>query len=107
MVIIYVQYMVFACADSRVCPSVTLGLEPGEAFTVRNISAMVPPYCKVRTRLSIFRWPLTHRPALLTYFSSLQNKYAGVGSAIEYAVCAIKVNSPSVLSLPVIYSIVV
>ncbi|XP_044432270.1 carbonic anhydrase, chloroplastic [Triticum aestivum] len=25
--------MVFAWADSRVCPSVTLGLEPGEAFT--------------------------------------------------------------------------
>jgi hypothetical protein len=23
----------------------------------------------------------------------LQNKYAGVGSAIEYAVCALKVNS--------------
>ncbi|EMS62649.1 Carbonic anhydrase, chloroplastic [Triticum urartu] len=38
--------MVFACADSRVCPSVTLGLEPGEAFTIRNIAAMVPCYCK-------------------------------------------------------------
>uniref|UniRef100_A0A453SVI0 Carbonic anhydrase n=1 Tax=Aegilops tauschii subsp. strangulata TaxID=200361 RepID=A0A453SVI0_AEGTS len=57
--------MVFACADSRVCPSVTLGLEPGEAFTVRNIAAMVPCYCK--------------------------NKHTGVGSAIEYAVCALKV----------------
>ncbi|VAH61991.1 unnamed protein product [Triticum turgidum subsp. durum] len=54
-----------ACADSRVCPSVTLGLEPGEAFTIRNIANMVPSYCK--------------------------NKYAGVGSAIEYAVCALKV----------------
>ncbi|KAM0840343.1 hypothetical protein ACQ4PT_001964 [Festuca glaucescens] len=59
------KYMVFACADSRVCPSVTLGLEPGEAFTVRNIANMVPSYCK--------------------------NKYAGIGSAIEYAVCALKV----------------
>ncbi|VAH62003.1 unnamed protein product [Triticum turgidum subsp. durum] len=59
------KYMVFACADSRVCPSVTLGLEPGEAFTIRNIANMVPSYCK--------------------------NKYAGVGSAIEYAVCALKV----------------
>ncbi|XBI03037.1 hypothetical protein VPH35_131509 [Triticum aestivum] len=58
-------YMLFACADSRVCPSVTLGLEPGEAFTVRNIGAMVPCYCK--------------------------NKHTGVGSAIEYAVCALKV----------------
>ncbi|KAM3331262.1 hypothetical protein ACQJBY_022744 [Aegilops geniculata] len=35
------KYMVFACADSRVCPSVTLGLEPGEAFTIRNIANMV------------------------------------------------------------------
>ncbi|KAL6842628.1 hypothetical protein ACP4OV_027472 [Aristida adscensionis] len=59
------KYMVFACADSRVCPSVTLGLQPGEAFTVRNIANMVPPYDK--------------------------NQYAGVGSAIEYAVCALKV----------------
>jgi carbonic anhydrase len=41
------QYMVFSCADSRVCPSVTMGLEPGEAFTVRNIANMVPAYCKV------------------------------------------------------------
>jgi carbonic anhydrase len=44
------QYMVFACADSRVCPSVTLGLLPGEAFTVRNIAAMVPGYDKVRAQ---------------------------------------------------------
>jgi len=43
-----VQYMVFACSDSRVCPSVTLGLQPGEAFAVRNIASMVPPYDKVR-----------------------------------------------------------
>jgi carbonic anhydrase len=27
---------------------VTLGLQPGEAFTVRNIASMVPPYDKVR-----------------------------------------------------------
>ncbi|KAG8077349.1 hypothetical protein GUJ93_ZPchr0007g5798 [Zizania palustris] len=59
------KYMVFSCADSRVCPSVTLGLQPGEAFTVRNIANMVPAYCKI--------------------------KHTGVGSAIEYAVCALKV----------------
>nr|AYJ71803.1 beta-carbonic anhydrase 2P3b isoform A [Garnotia stricta var. longiseta] len=59
------RYMVFACADSRVCPSVTLGLQPGEAFTIRNIAAMVPGYDK--------------------------NRYTGIGSAIEYAVCALKV----------------
>nr|AYJ71801.1 beta-carbonic anhydrase 2P3a [Garnotia stricta var. longiseta] len=59
------KYMVFACSDSRVCPSVTLNLEPGEAFAVRNIASMVPPYDKTR--------------------------YAGVGCAIEYAVTALKV----------------
>ncbi|GJN18269.1 hypothetical protein PR202_gb05412 [Eleusine coracana subsp. coracana] len=59
-------YMVFGCADSRCCPSVTLGLQPGEAFTMRNIASMVGPYDK--------------------------NKYTGTGSAIEYAVCALKVS---------------
>jgi carbonic anhydrase len=61
------KFMLFACADSRVCPSVTLGFQPGEAFTIRNIANMVPPYDKV--------------------------KYAGMGSAIEYAVIHLKVES--------------
>lgn len=44
--------MVFACADSRVCPSVVLDFQPGEAFTVRNIANMVPPYDQVTTALT-------------------------------------------------------
>jgi carbonic anhydrase len=48
------QYVVFACSDSRVCPSVTLGLQPGEAFTVRNIAAMVPAYDKVSSFFLFF-----------------------------------------------------
>ncbi|KAI4320654.1 hypothetical protein MLD38_034110 [Melastoma candidum] len=58
-------YMVFACSDSRVCPSHVLDLQPGEAFMVRNIANMVPAYDKTR--------------------------YSGVGSAIEYAVLHLKV----------------
>jgi len=89
--------MVFACSDSRVCPSVTLGLQPGEAFAVRNIASMVPPYDKVRahgTRLVVLaasrrRWPASSSARPLTF--CLQTRYAGVGSAIEYAVCALKV----------------
>ncbi|XP_077244095.1 carbonic anhydrase 2 isoform X2 [Tasmannia lanceolata] len=59
------KFMVFACSDSRVCPSHVLNFQPGEAFMVRNIANMVPPYD--------------------------QTKYAGVGAAIEYAVLHLKV----------------
>lgn len=38
------KFMVIACADSRVCPTKILGFEPGEAFTVRNVANLVPPY---------------------------------------------------------------
>ncbi|CAL9074344.1 carbonic anhydrase 2-like isoform X2 [Musa acuminata AAA Group] len=61
------KFMVFACADSRVCPSVVLDFQPGEAFTVRNIANMVPPYD--------------------------QTRYSGVGAAIEYAVLHLKVEN--------------
>ncbi|KAL2532205.1 Beta carbonic anhydrase 2 [Abeliophyllum distichum] len=59
------KFMVFACSDSRVCPSHTLDLQPGEAFMVRNIASMVPAYDKIR--------------------------YSGTGAAIEYAVVHLKV----------------
>ena len=61
------KFMVFACADSRVCPSVVLNFGPGEAFTMRNIAAMVPPFCKT--------------------------KYTGAGAAVEYAVLHLKVEN--------------
>ncbi|KAL9247906.1 hypothetical protein vseg_021285 [Gypsophila vaccaria] len=59
------KYMVFACSDSRVCPSNVLSFQPGDAFVVRNVANIVPPFDQV--------------------------KYAGVGSAIEYAVLHLKV----------------
>ena len=37
------QFMVIACADSRVCPSNILGFQPGEAFMIRNVANLVPP----------------------------------------------------------------
>lgn len=61
------DFMVFSCADSRVCPSVTLGFQPGEAFTIRNIANMVSPYDPT--------------------------KFSGTGAAIEYAVIHLKVKS--------------
>ncbi|KAL3617305.1 hypothetical protein CASFOL_038850 [Castilleja foliolosa] len=38
------QFMVIACADSRVCPSSVLGFQPGEAFVIRNVANLVPPH---------------------------------------------------------------
>ncbi|KAL1538570.1 carbonic anhydrase [Salvia divinorum] len=58
-------YMVFACSDSRVCPSHVLDLQPGEAFVVRNVANLVPPFDKT--------------------------KFSGVGAAVEYAVLHLKV----------------
>ncbi|KAH9708915.1 Beta carbonic anhydrase 4 [Citrus sinensis] len=61
------KFLVFACSDSRVCPSHILNFQPGEAFMVRNIANMVPPYD--------------------------QKKYSGAGAAIEYAVLHLKVEN--------------
>jgi len=36
-----VQFVVVACADSRVCPTAVLGFQPREAFTVRNVANLV------------------------------------------------------------------
>ncbi|XP_072068598.1 beta carbonic anhydrase 5, chloroplastic isoform X4 [Arachis hypogaea] len=38
------KFMVIACADSRVCPSHILGFHPGEAFMIRNVGNLVPPF---------------------------------------------------------------
>lgn len=38
------KFTVIACADSRVCPSNILGLQPGQAFMVRNVANLVPPF---------------------------------------------------------------
>ncbi|KAG9133171.1 hypothetical protein Leryth_027128 [Lithospermum erythrorhizon] len=61
------KFLVFACSDSRVCPSHILNFQPGEAFIVRNIANMVPPFDP--------------------------KKYSGAGAAIEYAVVHLKVEN--------------
>ncbi|GAV67965.1 Pro_CA domain-containing protein [Cephalotus follicularis] len=61
------KFMIVSCADSRVCTSHVLNFQPGEAFVVRNVANLVPPYD--------------------------QTKYTGLGAPIEYAVLHLKVEN--------------
>jgi carbonic anhydrase len=64
--------LIIACSDSRVDPAILLDCEPGDLFMVRNVANLVPPYEK-------------------------GNGLHGVGTALEYAVCALKVRHIIVL----------
>lgn len=61
------KFLVFACSDSRVCPSHVLNFLPGEAFMFRNIANLVPAFNQIR--------------------------YSGVGATIEYAIAILKVEN--------------
>jgi len=60
------KVMVISCVDSRVSPNMVLQALPGEIFTHRNVANLVPPYEKL-------------------------GAYHGTSSAIEYAVCHLKI----------------
>ncbi|HSC79635.1 MAG TPA: carbonic anhydrase [Chitinolyticbacter sp.] len=61
-----------ACSDSRVDPALVTDCDPGDIFVVRNVANLVPPY-------------------------EVDGTYHGVSSAIEYAVCVLKVKQIMVL----------
>ncbi|XP_004290540.1 PREDICTED: carbonic anhydrase 2-like [Fragaria vesca subsp. vesca] len=61
------KFLVFACSDSRVSPSIILNFKPGEAFMVRNIANLVPP--------------------------SNQLRYSGTGAILEYAITVLQVEN--------------
>ncbi|KAL6213968.1 hypothetical protein ACLB2K_013406 [Fragaria x ananassa] len=61
------KFLVFACSDSRVSPSIILNFKPGEAFMVRNIANLVPPFDQLR--------------------------YSGTGAILEYAITVLKVEN--------------
>ncbi|XVF12087.1 hypothetical protein REPUB_Repub08aG0084500 [Reevesia pubescens] len=61
------RFLVFACSDSRVSPSIVLNFKPGEAFVGRNIANMVPPFDQLR--------------------------HTEIGAVIEYAIKALEVDN--------------
>jgi hypothetical protein len=63
------KMMMITCADSRVCPTMLHGLEAGEAFIVRNVANLVPPFEE-----------------------SGDHHHHGTSAAIEYAVTVLNVS---------------
>jgi carbonic anhydrase len=61
------KVMVIACCDSRVDPTRVFDTEPGQAFVLRNVANLVPPYCP-------------------------DGAQHGASAAIEYAVTVLKVH---------------
>ncbi|XP_039057948.1 carbonic anhydrase 2-like isoform X2 [Hibiscus syriacus] len=61
------KFLVIACSDSRVSPSVVLNFKPGEAFVGRNIGNMVPQFDQLR--------------------------HTEIGAVIEYAVKSLEVDN--------------
>lgn len=37
------RILLVACSDSRVDPAITLGVEPGDIFVIRNVANIIPP----------------------------------------------------------------
>lgn len=66
------KVMIIACSDSRVDPTLIFDTGPGEAFIVRNVANLVPPYEDDRG-------------------------YHGASAAIEFAVTQLKVESVVVM----------
>ena len=60
------EVLIIACSDSRVDPAQIFDVAPGEAFVVRNVAAMVPPF-------------------------ETAPGYHGVSAALEFAVQVLKV----------------
>ena len=65
------QFLVFACSDSRVSPSRILNFQPGVAFEARNIANLVPGFDKVPGRPYKYVLELVTLSTIITFHFKL------------------------------------
>ena len=66
------KFIVIACSDSRVDPSIILNCKPGDLFVIRNVANLIPP-------------------------SEIDRHYHGTSAALEFGVCGLNIKHVIVL----------
>lgn len=66
------RYLVVACSDSRVDPSIILSCKPGDLFVVRNVANLIPPY-------------------------EIDSHYHGTSAALEFGICGLGIKEIIIL----------
>ncbi len=66
------KYLVIACSDARVDPSLVLNCKPGDLFVIRNVANLIPPY-------------------------EIDTHYHGTSAALEFGVCGLGIKEIIIL----------
>jgi carbonic anhydrase len=66
------RYIVIACSDSRVDPSIIMNCQPGDLFVIRNVANLVPP-CE------------------------MDSHYHGTSAALEFGICGLQIKHVIIL----------
>lgn len=66
------KYLIVACSDSRVDPSLILNCKPGDLFVIRNVANLIPPY-------------------------EIDTHYHGTSAALEFGVCGLEIKEIIIL----------
>jgi len=66
------RYIVIACSDSRVDPSIVMNCQPGDLFVIRNVANLVPP-CE------------------------MDSHYHGTSAALEFGICSLGIRHVIIL----------
>lgn len=66
------RFIVIACSDSRVDPSIILNCQPGDLFVIRNVANLVPP-------------------------SEIDSHHHGTSAALEFGICNLEIRHVIIL----------